>query len=350
MIPELAAWQWSLAFLAGAAVLVRAGVALAAASDELAERTGLGRVFVGTLFLAAATSLPEMLTDISAAVADAPDLAVGDLFGSSMANMAILAVIDLCYRGRVWPSVEVGHARVAAVAIGLTAVAVLGILTPPGWSLGWVGLDTVGVAGAYVAAVAWFRRSARAEGPAPVGPESPVPPDGLLVATGWSEPPGGAPVGLASTVRRFAVGALGVLVAAPVVAVAARELAHEAGIAETTVGAGLLAATTSLPELTASLAAVRIGAHDLAVGNLFGSNAANMSVLLLADAAYTKGPILAAVSPSQVVVGTSAILLMALAMAAIVGGTETRLRRVEPDAVILLVAYLGALAAVGVTA
>lgn len=350
MMPELAAWQWMLAFVAGAAVLVRAGVALAAAGDELAERTGLGRVFVGTLFLAAATSLPEVLTDISAAVARAPDLAVGDLFGSSMANMAILAVIDLSYRGRVWPSVEVGHARVAAVAIGLTALAVLGILTPPGWSLGWVGLDSLGVAAAYVAAVAWFRRSARLEAPVPAAPDVAVPSDGMVVPTGWGEPEDEAPVGVASTVGRFAVAALIILVAAPVVAVAARELAHQAGIAETTVGAGLLAVTTSLPELVASLAAVRIGAHDLAVGNLFGSNAANMSVLLFADVAYTRGPILAAVSPSQVVVGTSAILLMALALAAIVGGSETRIGRVEPDAIVLLVAYVGALVAVGVTA
>jgi cation:H+ antiporter len=291
-----------------------------------------------------------LVTDMSAAVARAPDLAVGDLFGSSMANMAVLAVIDLSYRGRVWPAVEVGHARVAAVAIGLTALAVLGILTPPGWSLGWVGLDTVGVAAAYVAAVAWFRRSARVEAPMPMVLEDRVPSDGLLVPTGWSEPEDRAPSGLASIVRRFAVAALIIFGAAPVVAVAARELAHEAGMAETTVGAGLLAVTTSLPELVASLAAVRIGAYDLAVGNLFGSNAANMAVLLFADVAYTPGPILAAVSPSQVVVGTSAILLMALALAAIVGGTETRIGRVEPDAVVLLVAYVGALVAVGVTA
>lgn len=62
------------------------------------------------VLVAGATSLPEVVTDVSASLADAPDLAVGDLFGSSMANMAILAVLDLHERRRVWPQVEVGHA------------------------------------------------------------------------------------------------------------------------------------------------------------------------------------------------------------------------------------------------
>jgi cation:H+ antiporter len=62
------------------------------------------------ILVAGATSLPEIITDVSVSLAGAPDLAVGDLFGSSMANMAILAVVDLLHRRRVWPRVEIGHA------------------------------------------------------------------------------------------------------------------------------------------------------------------------------------------------------------------------------------------------
>ena len=89
----------------------------------------------------------------------------------------------------------------------------------------------------------------------------------------------------------------------------------------------------------ASLAAIRIGAYDLAIGNLFGSNAFNMTILFGADVAYLPGPILAAVDPAQVVAGVAAILLMAIALAAVVHGTRTRIRRLEPDAVVVLVAY-----------
>ena len=125
MVPELVLWQWVVVFAIGAAALVRSGVTLAGAGDEIAERTGLGGLVVGILLVSFATSMPELVTDISAAAAGAPDLALGDLFGSSMANMAILAVVDLVHRGRVWPRIGVDHARVAAVAIALTAMAVL---------------------------------------------------------------------------------------------------------------------------------------------------------------------------------------------------------------------------------
>ncbi len=295
-------------------------------------------MFVGMLFVAFATSLPEVVTDVSAALAGSPDLAAGDLFGSSMANMAILAVIDLFHRGRVWPSVELGHSRVAAVAISLTALAAVGIHTPAAVRIGWVGPVPILITLLYVGAVAWFRRS-----PVPGALGRPDLQVTILEPTGWTGPHGP----LRSIVWRFALAAAAIFVAAPVVAVSAQNIAEQTGIAESFLGAVLLAATTSLPELVASLAAVRIGSYDLAVGNLFGSNAANMVVFLFADLAYAEGPILAAVAPTQVVSALGAILLMALASAAIVGGTETKLKRMEPDAIFLLIAYLGALAAIG---
>jgi cation:H+ antiporter len=144
---------------AGAAVLVRAGIVLARCGDEIATRTRLGGLLVGTLLMAAATSLPELVTVVSAAAAQAPNLAVGSVFGSSMGNMAILAVLDLVHRKHVWPSIELGHARVGSLAIALTALAVMGVVTPWGFTFGWVGFDTVLILVGWVAAVAWMRRS-----------------------------------------------------------------------------------------------------------------------------------------------------------------------------------------------
>ncbi|MER3452479.1 MAG: hypothetical protein C4344_01985, partial [Acidimicrobiia bacterium] len=324
-----------------AAAVVRAGVSLAAAADELAERSGLGRVLVGALLLALATSLPELLTDASATLAGAPDLAVADLFGASMANMGILALCDIVHRGRVWPSVELGHARVAAVAIALTAGAGMSIAAGRAPELGWVGLDTGAIAAAYLAAAAWFHRTVH------VGASrTHAPARELQVPTGWSHR--GLPVPpLAASARRFGAAAAAMAVAAPVLALAAREVAAGTGVAQTAIGVGLLAVTTSLPELVASLAAVRMGAHDLAVGNLFGTNAANMSLLVVLDALYTRGPILAAVDDSQLLAVLGGILLMALALAAIVTGTETRVGRLEPDATVLLIVYVVLLVVIG---
>lgn len=319
-------------FFVAAGVLVRAGAALAAYSDQIASRLELSRLFVGSLLLAFATSLPELTTDITAARAGAPDLAIGDLFGSSMANMAILAVLDLLYRGRVWPAVELGHARVAAVGIALTALATLAIAAPTGLAIGWVGITPLIIVVIYVASVAWFRRS----------PLLPRPGDqrdrvSLHEATGWSAQ--AARLSMRALWVRFAVAALVVLVTAPFATLSVKAITEATGLSESFTGAVMLALTTSLPELIASLAALRIGAYDMAVGNLFGSNVANMSVLFFADLAYTDGPILGAVAPVQVVSGVAAILLMAIAVAAIVGDSETRVRRFEPDALVLLGAY-----------
>ena len=75
---------------------------------------------------------------------------MGDLSGSSMANMAILGLIDLRYRRRILPTVELDHTRISAIGIGLTALAVVG--------LAGVGITPIGITLGYIAALAWFRR------------------------------------------------------------------------------------------------------------------------------------------------------------------------------------------------
>lgn len=74
---------WIAILLIAAAALVWAGITLARAGDEIATRTGLGGLLVGMLLVAAATSLPEIVTDVSAATAGAPDLAVGGSSGAT---------------------------------------------------------------------------------------------------------------------------------------------------------------------------------------------------------------------------------------------------------------------------
>lgn len=323
---------------ASTVAVVLAGTALARAGDAIAEQTGLGRIFVGALFVAVATSLPELGTVVTAAASGSPDLAIGDLFGSNMANMAILAIVDLRYRGRVIPAAELGHARMAAIAIGLTAVALLGIVAPPGVDVLDVGITPIVLAIAYVAALAWFRR---------------VPPIGVAVAspTPFHEirPIRRRWTGVGPPARRFVTATVALVLAAPLLAFSSEEVARRSGLGEGLLGVSLLAVTTSMPELVTALAAVRIGAHDLAVGNLLGSNAANMAMIVAVDAAYRPGPVLAAVSGAQVVAGISAILLMSLALAALVTGRANRASRLEPDSIVILVVYLLSIAAVAVT-
>lgn len=340
MWSDVSLWQAIFMFLLSSAVLVKAGSSLAGYADEIAERMHMSRLFVGTLMLAFATSLPEVVADVTAARANAPDLAVGDLLGSSMANMAILAIIDLLYRGRVWPSVELGHARVAAVAIGLTAIATLSILTGSEAGIGWVGVAPIAIMVVYILAIAWFRRMPLLARPGL--DEHQIP---LQKPTSWSTK--AATLSLGQLWFRFGAAVAVIFLSAPIVTLSVKAIAEHTGIEQSFLGAALLAVTTSLPELVASIASLRIGAYDMAVGNLFGSNVANMSVLLFADIAYTEGAILAAVSPGQAIAGVAAILLMAIAVAAIVGESErTRIRQLEPDALVLLATYAATLVAI----
>jgi cation:H+ antiporter len=331
---ELALWQWLLIFAVSAVAVMGAGSVLARAGDAIATRTHLGGLFVGMLLMAAATSLPEIVTDASAAAAGAPDLSVGDLFGSSMANMAILAIIDLTARRRVWPSVELGHARLGAVAITLTAFVLLALVSPSGIRIGWVGIESLAVVALYVIAAAWVGRADRSRRRA-----EPTPGEEVLIPVGWGAGGGS----LRRDLFVFEAASAVILVSGPALALSADGIAKQTGIAETFIGVTLLAVSTSLPELVASLAAVRIGAHDLAVGNLFGSNAFNMTVVLWIDLAYTDGPVLQSVSITQLIPGLGAILLMGLAIGALVTGRATRLRRGEPDAVLVVLAYVGLL-------
>jgi len=337
-LPAGLALEEAVALFAVAAVfIIGGGITLARAGDEIATRTGLGGALVGMLLLASATSLPEVTITATAAAAGHPDLAIGDLFGASMANMATLALVDLFYRRRFWPQVDIGHGRLAGIAIALTTIPLLAILAHPGVALGWIGVESLAIVAGYIAAARWLHRDRGARRRERTGE--------IIAPTGWGRAVGGR-LSNRAVVVRFVAAAAVILLAAPLIATSAGVIADETGIGETFIGALLLALATSMPELVASFAAVQIGAYDLAVGNLFGSNAFNMTAILVADLAYTDGPVLAAVDPSQAVAGLGAVLLMAIALTAIVHGDRTRLHRLEPDALLLLGVYVLLLLAV----
>lgn len=329
-------------FILMSAVIIGAGVMLAKSGDRIADVTGLGGLLIGMVLVAAATSLPEIAVAVSAVVVEnSPDLAIGNLLGSNMANMALLAIVDIVYRGRVWHRVGSGHARTAAVGIALTAVATLAILRPFEIAIGWVGIESIIIFVGFVSLIAWTHRSS-----------TPAVPAGELaqVEAATGVPSGGAPVARASrrsmlqTIRRdlliFGLAALIILIAAPVLVSAANGIAIEAELGQSFVGASFLAFSTSLPELATAFAAVRIGAMDLAVGSLLGSNAFNMAIIFFVDLVYTEGPILADVAPIEAFVGVSAILLMSIVLAGIIHGAKTRSSRLEPGSGMTIITYV----------
>jgi hypothetical protein len=96
---------------------------LARHASDIADATGLGRLWIGTVLLAASTSLPELTVDVNAALLDTPDIGVGDLLGSTLANMLVLALLDLS-RGRnpIFDNVSPNHVLVGTIGVVLTAM------------------------------------------------------------------------------------------------------------------------------------------------------------------------------------------------------------------------------------
>ena len=316
----------------GALGVVAAGVVLARSSDVIAARTNLGRVWVGSIFLAAATSLPELLTDISAVRIGAADLAAGDLFGSGMANMLILAAIALRPGAHLFRRAALDHTLSAALAIVMTGIAAIAVLLGPRTTLLGLGPGTLVLLVVYLLGTRLlFLHSALLQ-------EA-----GTTVELGAAA--GAAKGGerlpsLAWALGRFLAATAVIIVAAPLFASSAVRIAEITGLATSLIGTLLVGVTTSLPELVTAIAALRLGAIDLAVGNLFGSNAFNMVIFAPLDLVAGGVPLLAAVSAVHAVTALMAIMMMAVALGAMVYRTKAPDANVETFALLLVAIYV----------
>lgn len=120
-------------------------------------------------------------------------------------------------------------------------------------------------------------------------------------------------------------------------------IADATGLGRFWIGTLLVGVTTSLPEIAATIAAVRMGALDMAVGNIFGSNAFNMAILLPMDPAYTPGPVLATVSPAAALAAQFAVVALALGIVGIQARSGGRHGLLRLESLLILAIYVGAM-------
>lgn len=317
-------------FALTAAIIIVAGTYLSHFADQIAERTGFGRLLIGSILLAGATSLPELSVDISAVSKGMADLAIGDLMGSSLFNLLILAVLDLSThsKGKMLSRASARHALSGNVSAALTALVALSLLTKPILA----GGEVLGISyGLWLIALGYLfgvrliycdQKASRLEAETTGAADS---------AGTWHRPALG-----------FIAAAGVIVVAGPYMAEAAGVIADASGLGKTFVGTTLVAFSTSLPELVASLAALRMGAHDLAIGNVLGSNAFNMLLLIPLDLVH-KGPILASVSQSHVITCLAAIVATLVVVLGQLYQVERRRWFIEPDASLVIAVVIGAL-------
>jgi cation:H+ antiporter len=317
-----------------AAVIVVAGSFLTRFTDRIAHLTGLGRTLAGMLLLAVATSLPETTIGANAALIGAVDLTAGDVLGSSLMNLLILAVLDLTHysRGRMLSYTAAAHALGGGAAIIMTALVLLFLLVRPGWSLfGWVGVEAfVLIAGcAFCIRLLYAQQRVAATQEQARGDRD-------------AEP---MAYSLRGAIVGYLVAAAAIFVAAPFLARSADRLAEQSGLGGTFVGTTLVALSTSLPEVVTTFAAVRRGAFDLAIGNIFGSNVFNMVILAGVDL-FQAGPLFGALSPVHAMTAAWVILITAVAVMGQLYHAERRYWLLEPDAALVILLILIALSSV----
>lgn len=312
-------------FLASAAVIVLAATQLAKYGDIIAVRTRLGGMFIGILLMAGATSLPEVLTTINSLAQNVPDLAAGNLLGSNMFNMVMLAIIDLAGRQqRILRKAAMKHALSGSLTTLMICLAVFFILAKLEARVGWVGIDSILLMLTYIFAIYLIQKNA-----SPLGAvENDIP----------------------ENFPKLWKGILGFLVAAvvlgfvtPAMVRASAEIAEITGLGASFVGTTLVAVVTSLPELVTTLAALRLGADDMAIGNLFGSNMFNMFALGLTDLFFVQGNFMSAIDPAFLLVSVLGLVMTVLALVGNLARIERRLLFLEVDALALLLVYGGGL-------
>ncbi|TET26039.1 MAG: sodium:calcium antiporter [Dehalococcoidia bacterium] len=298
-----------LEFLICVAIILFAGTKLARYGDAIAEKTGLGRIWIGLVLVAAITTMPELVTGVSsAALVKLPDLALGTLLGSCLFNLTILALLDILHRpSPVLSQASPRHIASAGMGILLIAIAAGTILAGErfsGLSLGWVGISSIIILVVYLVGARQLFLFEQRNQP----PPAPHRYDGLPAGTVYF---------------RFALASAAIIGAGIWLSFVGDEIATTTGWNASFVGSLFLAITTSLPELVVALAALRLGAIDMAVANILGANILDIVIIVLADLAYTQGPILAAVSRVHFITAAVAMVMSLL----VILGLRFQLRR-----------------------
>lgn len=307
-------------------IILFAGKKLSFYGDLIAEKTGIGKAMIGFLLMSTVTSLPELMVGISStAFIGSANLAVGDVLGSCVFNLLILSIMDsVSTRNRsMLGQVSQSHILAASLGIILFAMVGLGIFLEQDYViLPFIGLNSLIFAVIFFVAVK------------------------LLLSYQQNHPTNDSinhptvTLSLGQIISRFSGFALITISAAFFLPHFAEGIAEQTGLSRTFIGTLLLAASTSLPEIAVSVAAVRMKSTDMAVGNILGSNIFNIFILFIDDLFYTKGSLLKDASDTNIISVFSVIVMSAIVIIAITFRKETKRFLLGLDTSLILLIYL----------
>lgn len=317
-------------FFICASLIFYSGKYLSKYGDLLSEHLGLGKVWIGMVLMASVTSLPELTVGISSVtIVKSADLAVGDVLGSCVFNLLILSLLDLLIKQKsLLSTISGSHILAASMSIILVCFAGAGLFLPADFILTqWIGLTSILFIIVYFIAmrVIYVNEKKIFSQQAPSA----------------SSTNKASIISLKRVIGLYFFHAMIVLGAAVCLPYFAEILAVKTGLGESFVGTLFLAASTSLPEIAVSIAAVRIGLIDMAVGNLLGSNIFNILILSIDDIFYREGHLLKDAGEGHLVSVFSIVIMTSIVIAGLNYHNENKKRFLMAiDSFLILIIYI----------
>jgi cation:H+ antiporter len=331
-------------FAVAAAAIWWAGSKLERHANAIANKTGWGKAFLGLVLLAAATSLPEIATTTTASLRGEPSMAVHNLLGGVIMQTAVLALVDLVMGPRAlshvsprFASLMQGVGLVFLLSVVLAGIPLAGRFADSDSWIGHLAITTwlvVLLLSYFLILYFAFQAEKRPRW-------QPIAQDERTEATAKGSDRPIERRTLKQLALYFAWVSLVVLAAGWAVARTGEALAEQTGLGTNFVGATLVAISTSLPEISTTISAARNRNYDMAFGNIFGSNAFDVTLLALVGALAGSGAMTATNSASAQFAAGLGILVTCVYLWGLLERQDRTILRVGWDSAAVLVMTIG---------
>lgn len=343
-------------FFAAATVVWLAGGKLTAVADEMAARTGVGRAFIGVLLLGGITSLPEVATTITASVEGNAGMAVSNVLGGVSMQVTILAVVDFWVRKS---PISTSTSTIVILIQGLLLTVMLAaaaiFVQVPSFNLWHVGTNSILMFVLFLfslylvhrfSAISWISYDAQTS--EQIGSAI----DNLSQRRAQLEHPdkrqqeeeNNSRVSIAGFLKqkggRLLLLSLTILVAGFFVVKTSENIAAQTGMSASFAGLVLVAITTSLPEISTTISAIKGRQYDMAFSNIFGTNLFDVALIFLADLLFTKGPVFAELDSFTVVAALHGVILTTIYLTGIAIRSRRTVLRLGIDSWLIIIVYL----------
>lgn len=342
-------WMNIAVFAISAGVVWVAGTRITHYADAIARITGIGRAAIGLVLLGGITSLPEVAVAIFSALAANPVLSVNNLIGSVVMLKAILAGCDALIGRGALTVVVYSPVLLLQAALGILMLVIVGAAI----TLGDVPLFGVGawswlLLGTFFWSV-WMLSRAEKRTPweaqnkdvAQQAHEPHAADNGGNGDNGASQASGEQSLGAASA--KIAIGAAVIMIAGFFLSQTGDAIARQTGLGQSFMGAVFLALSTSLPDISTIVAALRLRQYEMAISDVFGTSLFNLVLIFLVDAISRGAPVFNAISGFSLFAALLGIALTTIYLIGLIERRNRTIARMGFDSLATLCAYFAGL-------